>query len=178
MSCPLQCPYLQDARKYEKTPARGIEQMPNRDIRVPEELLDENRELLEELSRALVTAALGTPGAVDGDLRDALAALIRTQRTLQSGIYYESLPDNPLAAKIFRAVAERASEFRQRETSRLGLTTTRDTDLLGLLVFFERMALNSDNGRPRGRAFVDLLRSLQPEPPLEHSGGSPLVLPG
>ena len=163
MSCPLDCEYLRDARKHEKAAPFDAEQMPNRDIRVSEELLESNAELLEFLSRTLATAALETPGAVDTDLRDALAALIRTYRTLQTGIYYATLPENALAARIFRAVEAGVAEFRREETKRLGLSRTRDADVLGLLVFLERLELDRNNGRPRGRAFLDLLRGLQSE---------------
>ncbi len=178
VSCPLDCAYLRDARKHEKAPPFDADQLPNRDIRVSEELLENNAELLEFLSRTLAEAALETPSAVDSDVRDALAALIRTYRTLQTGIYYETLPENALAAKIFRAVESGVGEFRQRETQRLGMARTRDADLLGLLVFLERLELDRNNGRVRGRAFLDLLRGLQPESPDGPSDFSPLVLPG
>ena len=164
VSCPLDCEYLRDARKHEKAAAPlDAEQMPNRDIRVSEELLESNSELLEFLGSTMATAALETPGAVDSDLRDALAALIRTYRTLQTGIYYQTVPQNALAAKIFRAVEDAVAEFRQEETKRLGMSRTRDADLLGLLVFLERLEVDRNNGRPRGRAFLDLLRGLQSE---------------
>jgi len=177
VSCPLDCEYLRDARKHEKAAAPlDAEQMPNRDIRVSEELLESNSELLEFLGSTMATAALETPGAVDSDLRDALAALIRTYRTLQTGIYYQTVPQNALAAKIFRAVEDAVAEFRQEETKRLGMSRTRDADLLGLLVFLERLEVDRNNGRPRGRAFLDLLRGLQPESADGGSDSSPLVL--
>src|SRR5208283_770194 len=77
----------------------------------------------------LVTAAFETHGTVDHDLRDALAALIRTYRTLQTGIYYQTVPENALAAKIFRFVEDGVGEFRRDETKRLGMSRTRDADL-------------------------------------------------
>lgn len=178
MSCPLDCEYLQDARKHEKAPPLDAGQLPNRDIRVSEELLEKNQDLLEFLSRALATAGLRTQGTVDRDLRDALSALIRTYRTLQSGIYYETLPDNAVAAKIFRAVQDGIDEFRRQETERLGMARTRDADLLGLLVFLERLELDRNNGRPRSRAFLDLLRGLHPDSPGTAADSSPLVAPG
>jgi len=178
VSCPLDCEFLRDARQHEKAAPVDAEQLPNRDIRVSEELLENNQELLEFLGSTLATAAFETPGTVDSDVRDVLTALIRTYRTLQTGIYYQTLPENALAAKIFRAVEEAAREFRRQETNRLGMARTRDAELLGLLVFLERLALDRNNGRPRGRAFLDLLRGLQPESPGGASDSSPLVLPG
>jgi hypothetical protein len=176
ISCPLECEYLREAHAHEKSAGLDLDHLPNPDIRVSEELLENNHELLEFLSRTLVAVALETPGTVDNDLRDALAALTRTYRTLQSGIYYETLPENAIAAKIFRAVQGAGEAFRQEETSRLGMTKTRDADLLGLFVFLERLELDRNNGRPRGRAFLDLLRGLQPEPPDGVSDSSSVVL--
>jgi hypothetical protein len=176
VSCPLECEYLRNARKHERVEPLDAEHIPNRDIRVSEVLLENNQELLEFLSRTLAAAALETPGAVDRDVRDALAALIRTYRTLQTGIYYQTLPENALAAKIFRTVEDAVAEFRRRETERLGMSRTRDTDLLGLLAFLERLELDRNNGRPRGRAFLDLIREPQLESPDGSSDSSPLVL--
>ena len=45
------------------------------------------------------------PGVVDRDVLEALDGLIRTYRTLQSGVYYESRPNNPLAGSIYDARA-------------------------------------------------------------------------
>ena len=176
VSCPLECEYLRNARKHERVEPLDAEHIPNRDIRVSEVLLENNQELLEFLSRTLAAAALETPGAVDRDVRDALAALIRTYRTLQTGIYYQTLPENAVAAKIFRGVEEAVGAFRRHETSRLGMSRTRDADVLGLFVFLERLELDRNNGRPRGRAFLDLLRGLQ-ESPGGASESSPLMLP-
>jgi len=177
VSCPLDCEYLRDARKHEKAPELDASQLPNRDIRVSEELLESNSELLEFLSRALSQTALETPGVVDSDLRDALEALIRTYRTLQTGIYFQTVPGNALAAKVFHAVESAIGEFREQETRRLGISRTRDADVLGLLVFLERLELDRNNGRPRGRAFLDLLRGLHPESTAGTSSSSSLVLP-
>ena len=165
ISCPLDCEYLRKAHAHEKRQGLDLGHLPNPDVRVSEELIEDNAELLEFLSRTLVAAALETPGTVDNDLRDTMAALTRTYRTLQSGIFYETLPENALAARVFRAVQNAVDEFRQEETSRLGMTKTRDADLLGLFVFLERLQLDRNNGRPRGRAFLDLLRGLHAEPP-------------
>ena len=177
VSCPLDCEFLRDARKHEKFAPIDAEQVPNRDIRVSEDLIDSHQELLEFLGRTLLAAAVDA-GAVDSDLRDALAALIRTARTLQSGIYYQTVPDNAVAARICRAVDQALGQFRQAEAERLGMAKTRDADVLGLFVFLERLALDRNNGRPRGRSFLDLLRGLQPDSATRVSDSSPLVLGG
>ena len=158
VDCPLDCEFLQEARKHEKREAPDPQKIPNRDIRVTEEFLHRNEELLGFVQSNLGTAAFSTPGAVDYDVREALEALVRTYRTLQSGVLYESLPPNPLAANIYRGLQNAVAQFRQDEQRRLGLSRTRDADVLGILAFLQRLEMDWNNGRRRGRAFMDALR--------------------
>ena len=178
VNCPLDCEFLQEARKHEKRQEVDFEKMPNQDIRVSEKLLQENESLLVFVGRTLAEAELRTPGAVDGDVREALDGLIRTYRTLQSGVYYESVPDNPLAAEIYRTVQRGVEEFRRQEQQKLGMSKTRDGDVLAILVFLQRVEYDRNNGRPRGRAFLDMLIEFYGVGPVSAtSRDSPLILP-
>jgi hypothetical protein len=177
VSCPLDCAYLREAHKHEKPAPLDPETLPNRDIAVSEEFLRENEPLLIFLAGALARAALHTPEVADFDIREALAASIRTQRTLQSGLYYESLPDNPLAAGLCRAMQDAAAEFRRAEAERLGIHKTSDATILGLLVFLQHFEMSYNNTRRRGRAFLDALAGFYPvEPAAEAVAASPLIL--
>ena len=158
LNCPLDCEYLQEARKHERPAPVNPDQFPNQDIRVTDKFLRENEALLRELGRTVMTAALETTGAVDSDVREALAALIRTHRTLQSGLYYETRPDNTVAAELCRRIQTATAEFRRAETESLQTTKTRDLDVLGVLAFLQRLEIDRNNGRERGRAFIDFLR--------------------
>jgi hypothetical protein len=178
VSCPLDCEFLQDARLHDKPVPLDPANVPHRDIRVTEKFLSDNEEVLVSVARKLGSAALEVPGVVDFDVRAALEALIRTYQTLQSGVYYETRPDNALAARLFAAVQDGIAEFRRLEQERLGLPKTRDADLLGVLVFFERLELDRNNGRPRGRAFIDMLQGFGAAAgTVAESEGSRLVLP-
>jgi len=178
IDCPLSCEYLREAHKHEKPQPLDMEHLPNRDLAVSEEFLREHEEFLIFLANALAQAALRTPGAVDFDIREALDASIRTHRTLESGLLYESVPANPLAAGLSRALEEAVSEFRRAEAERLGIHKTRDSTVLGLLVFLQHFELSHNNGRRRGRAFLASLRDFySAEPEAEPSAGSSLILP-
>jgi hypothetical protein len=157
VDCPLDCEYLREAHKHEKPIPIDPATLPNRDVPVSEEFLKENQEFLIFLGGSLARAALCTPEVVDFDIREALEASIRTHRTMQSGLLYESLPANPLAAGLSRALQAAVSEFREAEAERLGMHKTRDTTVLGLLVFLQNFELSYNNGRRRGRAFLDAL---------------------
>ena len=172
VDCPLDCEFLREGRKHEKPAARNADEFPNRDIQVSEKLLRDNEHLLTFLSSTIFHTAMHVPGVVDGDVLEALDGLIRTYRTLESGVYYESRPNNPLAGSIYATVQDALTEYRSGEQRKLGMTKTRDADVLGLLVFLQYFALYRDNGRRRGRAFLDALREFHPHAP-EPSGSSP-----
>ena len=176
MECPLDCEFLREARRHEKPVTRNATEFPNRDIQVPEKLLRANEHLLTFLSLTIFSAAMQVPGVVDGDVLEALDGLIRTYRTLASGVYYESRPDNLLAGSVYGAVQDALAEYRSAEQRELGMTKTRDSDVLGLLVFLQHWALTCDNGRRRGRAFLDALREFQPAPEPSESSPSSAIL--
>jgi hypothetical protein len=163
LACPLECQYLRAARLHERGEPVNPDAFPNQDIRVTDAFLRENEPLLVALGRATLLAGLETHGAVDNDVREALAGLIRTYRTMASGLYYQSAPDNAIAAEIFRRIQDAAAEFRRAETERLQMTRTRDADVLGVLAFLQRLEIDRNNGRKRGRAFLDFLRGQFPE---------------
>ena len=178
VDCPLDCIYLRDAHRHEKIVPTDPHDFPNQDIRVSEEFLHEHEPLLLFLARTVLDAALSTSGAIDFDVREALDALVRTYRTLQSGVYYETLPTNPIAASICHIVQSGLAEFRKQELEQSGMTHTRDADVLGLLVFLQRHELDNNNGRRRGRAYLDFLRTFFPEQPAESTPAtSSLIVP-
>ncbi len=157
VNCPLDCEFLVEARKHDRVEPFNPEVLPNPDIVVSRKFLQENKDLLLFMVRTLAAVVLGTPGAVDLDAREALEALIRTYRTLQSGVYYESVPENSLAANIYRRIQHALTQFRQEERQRLGISKTRDANVLALLVYLQRIELDRNNGRRRSRAFLSAL---------------------
>jgi hypothetical protein len=165
VSCPLECEYLREARKHEQGGIGRPDPLPNLDIRASSEFLKSRQKLLESMVRTLVQTALQTEGVVDLDVRDALAALIRTYRTLATGLQYETRPENRLAAGLYDALQERIAAYRSKETERFGMPRTRDNEVLALLVFIQHFEFGSSNGRKRGRAFLDALREFYGEPP-------------
>jgi hypothetical protein len=130
--------------------------MPNPDIRVGEDFLHEHDDLVVWLSSALVRA-MEAERSVDGDVREALDALIRTYRTRESGLIYETRPANPYAAAIQDALKNSIEELHKAIAESSGMHSLRDADILGVLVFLQRIELQYENGRRRGRAFHDFM---------------------
>ncbi len=176
LHCPLDCEYLREARKHDRPTKFNPDQLPNQDIRVEETFLREREDLLIAVGRIVLLAAFETPGAVDYDLREAFSALIRTQRTLESGLYYETRPDNPIAAELCRHIQAGVAEFRRAETERLMTTKTHDADVLVVLAFLQRLEIDRNNGRKLGRAFIDFLRGQLPASEAESASAAPQSL--
>ncbi len=132
--------------------------IPNQDIEVSEDFLGQNGVFLAFVAVALLDAVEPIPDATDWDVRAALEALIQTLKTLQGGIYYEVTPDGPHAAAIAAHIRGRIEEIRKRETEATCGTTLHDRNVLGVLVFLQRLEYSRNNGRSRCRAFLDFLR--------------------
>jgi hypothetical protein len=164
VDCPFDCEYLQEARRRERPPDIDPKSTPNQDIKITEQFLANQEELLVFCGRTLLAAALEVP-AIDYDVREAIESLIRTYRTLESGLIYETRPSNPLAAHIQQRLQEGIAGFRQELTQRTGMNTVRDADVLGVLVFLERLELHHNNQRKKGKAFLDHLRIFFPAQP-------------
>ncbi len=175
IDCPLECEFLQEARRHEKPPEVDPDEIPNKDIEVTKQFLHRNEHLVNHIGRALVTAALTTPGVVDSDVREALQAMIRTYLTLESGLIYETHTNNPYAGAIQQRLGTAISEYRRQMAEQTGVHTIRDKDVLGVLVFLQRVEYHQANGRRRGRAFLDFLRTHFPGD--QPSAAGPVVVP-
>jgi hypothetical protein len=174
VSCPLDCRYLRDARAREKEQSVDPDQLPNKEINVDESFLRRNEPLLIFLASGLATTALDTENAIDNDVGEALASLIRTYVTLQSGIVYEARPDNLIAARIQADLRDRIREI--EEVLRQNHSTLRDSDVLGVLVFLQRLEMQKNNRRRKSRAFIDFLREFFPSE-MPAAEPSSLILP-
>jgi hypothetical protein len=175
LDCPFDCEYLREARRHEKPPEPDPKTMPNPDIELTDRFLRENQPLTVVCGRLLLVAALDTPGTVDLDMRAALDALARSYRTADSGLIYESRPNNMIAAQVQARFQEEIAAFRERVARQSGSHSVRDKDLLGVVVFWQRMEWQQNNGRRKSRAFMESLFSLLPpdavQPPGEAPGG-------
>ena len=163
LTCPLECEYLREAHRREKPIPLANDQLANSDIPVSEEFIRAHEEFLLFCIYSLVQAAQRTPTAVDSDIIDALEALIQTHRTLESGLYYETRAQNSIAAGIQRSFEASLADYRKLRTEREHLSPVRNVEILAILVFLHRLGLQNQNGRPRGRMYLDILRQMTPD---------------
>jgi hypothetical protein len=163
IDCPLDCPFLRDARVHERPAPLTEKDIPNLDIKLKESFVQDHEHEVMALSLAMARA-MEQEKAVDLDAREAIESLVKTYRTLQSGLIYESRPQNPYAAGIQERLTQAIEDLRKSMAEEAGMQTLRDTDILATLVFLQRLEIQHNNGRRRGRAFFDFLRTYFPEP--------------
>jgi hypothetical protein len=178
IDCPFECPHLQESRPHEHKGLLDPDNFPYKETRINESFLRDHDDLLIACGEAVLGAALGSPRATDRDTREALDALIQTYKTLDSGIYYETRPESAYAREIMARMQQRLREFKENETKQAGFSRTRDSDIRALLVFLYRMALDRDNGRTRGKAFLEFLRQHFPLADAKPAAAQSLILPG
>jgi hypothetical protein len=168
VDCPSSCEHLIAARHHEQPPPIPSDQVPNQDVNITEDFIREHENVITFLTLALANA-MEKERAVDFDAREALDAQIRTYRTLESGLIYETKPQNSYAAAIQEALQESVEELRKEIEKETGMHSLRDAEVLGTLVFLQRLELQHNNGRRRGRAFFDFLRSYFPNSAAENT---------
>ena len=171
VACPFDCPYLAEARLHERAPEIDASELPNKDVRLTEEFVREHQDLILFSSFTLADAAMRTAMATDADVISALDALIRTRRTTESGLVYETKAADRVAAEVQELFDKSLADFQKRRETDEGRTPYRNAEILGALVFLERSAFAQRNGRPRGRAFIDFLRTRLNVPVAQPSGG-------
>jgi hypothetical protein len=165
IDCPLDCEFLRHAHEHENTPEVPRDELPDRDTDVDEDFLRRYEWVLIVVGSAVVDAYREFPAATDYDAREALAALVKTWQTLESGLIYEEKPANPYAAAMCDAVRHRVAEVQARLEAAGESTYLPDSAVLKLLIFLRRLEVLDNNGRKRSRAFLDMLNRSYASPP-------------
>ncbi|MGH9431965.1 MAG: hypothetical protein ACRD3T_10520, partial [Terriglobia bacterium] len=92
-------------------------------------------------------------------------------------IYFERPPDYRLQRELYDRVNEAIEEFKREEKREGAITSIRDSEIRDCLIFFAQLSVIRSNGRPKGRAFLDFLRSHFPPREFLKPSASSIVLP-
>jgi hypothetical protein len=166
LDCPLDCPYLQQAREHEKP--RAADQIDPAglflQVEVSDQFMYEKEHLLMGLTYALAKSAGADRSLNDQDLIAALSTLAHSyERRVNSGLHYDEPLTTDLRRRIVAELETMVKEYRQAEQKHVGYFTLRDAEVLKALVFLVRLAYGRTSGRPKSRAFVEFLFSQFPE---------------
>ncbi|HEV2350267.1 MAG TPA: hypothetical protein VG028_10530 [Terriglobia bacterium] len=160
IDCPSDCSYLIASRTYDRE-RRKIDwsKLPFADIKIPSSFAHEHVPLLNALTYTICLFARDNTYTVDTDVMASLQALAEAYRTLSSGLYYEKPPDHRLQLELYEKLKAGIEEFKKKEARNTSATTVRDGDIRDALIFFTQLGATYFNGRPKGRAYLDMLRS-------------------
>ncbi len=184
LECPLDCPYLIQAREHEKP--RSADQIDPAalflQIEVSDQFMYQHEHLLMGLTFALAKAARGDRSLHDQDLIAALTVLAKGyERRVNSGLHYEQPLTSDSQRRAANEVETMVREYREAEQKHVGYSSLRDSQVLNALVFLVRLAHGRTSGRPKSRAFVEFLFAQFPEkesPVLTpQEAGSRIILP-
>ncbi len=170
VTCPLDCPYLQEAHRYEweRRPGAPLDAIPYANYEIHDNFLYHHDAAIGMIAAQMLKRALELPAVRDSDVRDALDGLIRTRETAASGLLYESVPAGPVPEAIFRDT----QAFLEETAPKVQL---KDAEILKCLVFLARLVAARNNGRPQCRAFLGFLKQQFPQVAPAETGG--LIVP-
>jgi hypothetical protein len=178
VDCPSECPHLITSRQYDQE-RREIDwsKIPFADTKIPSSFVAAHQQLVAALSFVVCTYAHANRPLVDSDGRAALEALAESYRTLASGIYYERPPASLLQKGLFATLKTGIEDYKKAEGQRVGMTTVRDSDIRDTLILLAQLGATHANGRPKGRAFLDFLRSQFPPEQFAKPASNLIVMP-
>jgi hypothetical protein len=179
IDCPLDCPHLIAARRYEAEHRKPVppEDLPYRDLQVRPDFVYEHWDVVAGLAATILQFQIQNNELNDSSAASAIEALAETYRTLGTGIYYERPPDAPLARALYGQLGQSLQEFRKERAARVGSASLKDSEIFQLLAFLLRVAKQETNGRARSRAFLDFLRIHFPLPAASAREPSRIIVP-
>ena len=150
IDCPRECAFLSDARKHEALVKLTPADVPHQDIAIDEDFVREQEWTVLWIGNAL-TRAMDEHRAIDSEAREALAAVVNQHRG------NEVRPENATVAALYDAVNTAIAQWKTKAPEDGGPGPLKDSELLRVLIFIQRLGLQYDNGRARGRRFYDFM---------------------
>lgn len=160
LDCPSACPYLKQARDYDRFRPELLEdERWFAHVAIGGDFLEAHGVLLDDLVDSIADSATEDGSLRDREVIDALTALARCFQTrANSGLHYEperlSLAQQALIAELQEVIRDYDDEGR-----RMGYSNLRDGEALKALVFVLRLALGRSSGRALSRGFLEFLRT-------------------
>ncbi len=159
LDCPSECAYLIESRRHDfERREFDWSKLPFPDVRVDPSIAEDQGLLFSVLPLSICGFARANPSLVDTQVLAALQALAETYRTLASGIYYEKPPDFGFERQLYGVMKDSIQKFEKDLAGALAATSVADSAIRDVLIFFTQLGARHLNGRPKGRAFLDLLR--------------------
>lgn len=162
IDCPADCVYLHSGREYERSRRARLGEGGQLTERLWSRAFQaRNMELLMGLWTTIDQSRSELPSLVDADVREVLERLARTFRTLESGLYYDHVPDTLTQKALYGSLKSLLEKLQKPED--LSASGPKTADVLDCLQLNLEMANRSDPSRPRSRDFLDWIADLLSE---------------
>jgi hypothetical protein len=169
--------YLVASREYDLSRLQyDWAKVPFPEVKFSRQFAETHGPLLVEIDHATCEFAADHREVVDTDVFAALKTLAETYRTQTSGIIYEKPLDYALQRALYDHLKAAIAAFRERMARDTGMTTVRDSDVRDALIFLAQLCSVHMNDRPKGRAYLDLIRQEFPDEKFQKAAPS-IVLP-
>ncbi len=160
IDCPSSCPHLVASRRYEEERHEvDWSQVPFADVKITSSVLRGLENLLDTLAFSICDFAGIHREMVDSDVLSALQTLGESYQTLTKGIYYEKPVDHRLQHELIEHLKRAIAAYQKEAATRPRLTPLRDETVRDAIIFMAQAGGVHTNGRPKGRAYLDFLRS-------------------
>ena len=163
IDCPSDCPHLMASREHDyqrHDVDRSV--LPFPDTKITASFVAAHQELLLDLSYAICLFARDNSALVDSDVIAALQCLAEAYRTLASGIVYENPPAYRIQRELYEAVKIGIEEHKKGERGKMAVASVRNIrngEICDTLMFLTQLGALRSNARPKGRAYLDFLRT-------------------
>ncbi len=133
--------------------------VPFSETKIPATFVADHEKLLLALSYAVCMFARDERLIVDTDVITSLQSLAEAYRTLSSGIYYEKPPEYRVQRELYDRLKAAIEDYKKMEAQQPRVAGVRDGEIRDALVFLAQVGATRSNGRPKGRAYLDFLRT-------------------
>src|SRR6516225_6520046 len=160
IDCPSDCPHLVASRQpdYERQDI-DPSTLPFPDFKIASSFVRARNDLLLKISYTICLHARDNSALVDSDVITALQSLAEAYRTLASGIVYQNPPVYRLQRELYQVVKSSIEEYKRGKMVVSSVRNIRNGEICDTLVFLTQLGTLKSNGRPKGRAYLDFLRT-------------------
>lgn len=177
IDCPSECIHLAASRQYDLSRLEpDWSNVPFPDVKISRQFAETRGNLLTEVEHAICIFAADHRELVDQDVLAALQALAETYRTQASGIIYERLPDYPLHRALYQHVNDAMKQLAESLHRDTGVIAVHDSDFRDVAIVLAQLCAIHQNGRPKGRAFLDMIRSQFPREEFQKTASNIVLL--
>jgi hypothetical protein len=168
IDCPGSCIHLKTGSTYESERKPIDQAIASRVQNFGADFVQHYGPILALVGQAVAEERRGSAWLVDADVAEVYKALAATMKTLSSGIYYESVPENPIQGALFRRLKGVLDALMESSGTQRAL---RVAEVLNILDFLGLTVVLNSSGRPKSRQYLDwiALASRVPESPSESS---------